>query len=92
MTEAFIETFRQPGLASQTAEDVAKMILGISVTKGMTGKAIYIEGGTGWEFEERLYQLMPQWLGEEPTRMLRASAEHVSKVQINISNGFLRRC
>lgn len=80
MTAAFIDTFRQPGLASQTAEDVAKMLLGISVARNMTGKAIYVEGASGWEFEDRLYQAMPQWLGEEPTRMLRANAEHVSKV------------
>ncbi|KAL9617881.1 MAG: hypothetical protein Q9160_007369 [Pyrenula sp. 1 TL-2023] len=82
MSAPFIDTFKQPGLAWQSAEDVARVILGLLTSTDVTGKAFYVEGTSAWEFEDGFYQSMPQWLGEQPTRMLRANAEHVSKVRI----------
>ena len=40
-------------------------------TDGMNGKAVYVEGGQRWEIEDGLWNMMPLWLGEEPTRRLR---------------------
>jgi hypothetical protein len=40
-------------------------------TDGMNGKGVYVEGGQGWEIEDGLWNTMPLWLGEEPTRRLR---------------------
>ena len=48
--------------------------------KAMEGKAIYVEGGRGWEFEGGFYQEQPRWLGEEATRMMRRNAEAVNQV------------
>lgn len=89
MSAPFIETFKQPGLAYQPAEDVAKVILGLLTSTTVTGKAFYVEGASAWEFEDRLYQTMPQWLGEEPTRMLRANAEHVAKVRVSTGTSLI---
>lgn len=80
MTAAIIQPFKDAGLFWQPPEAVAEVILGILTSQGMNGKAFYVEGGDGYEFEDSLYTTQPQWLGEEPTRRLRANAEAVQKV------------
>jgi len=80
MTAGIVEKFRNAGLFWQSPESVARITLGIQCSEGMNGKAIYVEGGDGWEFEDSFYRTQPQWLGEEPTRRMRANAEAVNKV------------
>lgn len=80
MTAAIINPFKDAGLFWQPAKAVAEVILGILSTKEMNGKAFYIEGGDGFEFEDSLYAAQPQWLGEEATRRMRANTEAVQKV------------
>lgn len=72
--------FRKAGLYVQEPEDVARMILGLLVREDFVGKAVYIEGGDGWEFEDGFYREQPRWLGEEPTRRMRINAEAVQYV------------
>lgn len=73
MTVDIIDTFRQTKQPINTAEDIAKIILGIETTDGMNGKAVYVEQAQGWEIEDGLWRTMPDWLGEEPTARLKAS-------------------
>jgi len=73
MTVDIIDTFRKTKQPINTAEDIAKIILGIETTDGMNGKAVYVEQAQGWEIEDGLWRTMPDWLGEEPTARLRAS-------------------
>lgn len=80
MTAAIIQPFKDAGLFWQPAEAVAKVILGIMSSKEMNGKAFYVEGGDGFEFEDSLYAAQPQWLGEEATRRMRVNTEAVQKV------------
>ena len=79
MTVGIAELFKQDGLYCQSAGDVARMVLGLMVREDLNGKGIYVEGGTGWEFEDSFYREQPRWLGEEPTRMMRANTEAVNK-------------
>ncbi|KAL1590933.1 hypothetical protein WHR41_00411 [Cladosporium halotolerans] len=79
MTAAIIQPFKDAGLFWQPPEAVADVILGILTSQDMNGKAFYVEGGDGYEFEDSLYTTQPQWLGEEPTRRLRANTEAVRK-------------
>lgn len=79
MTAAIIQPFKDAGLFWQPAEAVAKVILGILSSKEMNGKAFYVEGGDGFEFEDSLYAAQPQWLGEEATRRMRVNTEAVQK-------------
>lgn len=79
MTIGIVEKFRDAGLFWQPADAVAKIILGIQVEQGMNGKAIYVEGGDGWEFEDSCLAEQPRWLGEEPTRRMRVNSEAVQK-------------
>lgn len=79
MTKGIAELFANgDGLHCQSADDVARMVLGLMVRTDLNGKGIYVEGGTGWEFEDSFYREQPRWLGEEPTRMMRANAEAVN--------------
>lgn len=80
MTDGIWQKFRDADLYWQSAESVAMIILGIVCKEGMSGKAVYIEGGEGWEFEDSFYREQPRWLGEEPTRRMRVNTEAVQKV------------
>lgn len=81
MTKAVIGAFKDNELWWQSPESVAKIIVGLEARIDMQGKAIYIEGGDGWEFEDSLYEYQSQWLGEEPTRRMRTNAEAVNRVR-----------
>lgn len=79
-----VEIFKQNGLYWQPAEAVAEMVLGLQVRPDVNGKAIYVEGGDGWEFEDGFYREQPRWLGEEATRRMRVNAEAVNKVFMGV--------
>jgi hypothetical protein len=78
MTTNIIGRFREKGLHTQTGDDVAKFVVGLEVETEMNGKAVYVEGGRGWEFEGG-YGGMEGWLGEEPTRFLRENKKFVDE-------------
>ncbi|KAK4554210.1 hypothetical protein LTR86_008738 [Recurvomyces mirabilis] len=71
--------FQAAGLYSQSAESVAKIIMGLILDEKMVGKSIYIEGGDGWEFEDSFIEQQAAWLGEEPTRRMRVNTEAVQR-------------
>lgn len=79
MTVGIVERFKAANLYWQSAESVARIILGMVCKDDMTGKAVYVEGGEGWEFEDGFYREQPRWLGEEPTRRMRVNSEAVNK-------------
>ena len=81
MTVGIVEKFKAADLFWQPASAVADIILAIQCNGVMAGKAIYVEGGEGWEFEDSLNETQSTWLGEEPTRRMRANTEAVTKVR-----------
>ncbi|MCJ1390613.1 hypothetical protein MMC18_003474 [Xylographa bjoerkii] len=54
---------------------VAKVIMDVTRSEGLNGKAMYIEGGRAWEIEDNLNRLEPHWMGEEPSRSLAKGQE-----------------
>lgn len=64
----------------QTSKHVAEHIVGLILDGQMNGKSLYIEGGRSWEFEDGLIREMPNWLGEEPTRMLRENVAYIKSL------------
>lgn len=82
MTTSMIKNFQEKGGITQSAENVADIILGAAVADDVHGKAFYVEGARGWEFEDGFYKQMPAWLGAEPTTDLRRNAELVTGVSI----------
>ncbi|WPH02195.1 Hypothetical protein R9X50_00505000 [Acrodontium crateriforme] len=102
MTAGMVEKFQVGGLHWQTSEIVANNILGILVRsertddgsdeKGpddwrpMVGKAIYIEGGDAWEFEDSLIASQSAWLGEEANRRMDENTEAVKRGALTSNN------
>lgn len=80
MTWRVFERIKAKGLSYQQVEDVVRMTLGVLTETSWNGKSIYCEKATAWEFEEALDNSLKNWLGEEPTRMLRRNAEYVNTV------------
>lgn len=85
MTTSVIETFRSNGHA-QTSDDCARFYLGVANNPSMNGKSIYVEGGKGWEFEDGLWRTLPQWLGEEPAKMLKENVKAMGKGLMTMMN------
>lgn len=82
MADVVAAAFRANGLeeAVNVPEDLAITILGMLSEKEMWGKGVYVEGAKGWELEAGQWDTMPIWLGEAPTRRLRAGLELVASV------------
>ena len=70
MVKGIQDGWFKAGLPVNTPMDVAKITAGLLVEPELNGKSMYVEGGRGWEIEENLDRLEPQWLGEEPSRSL----------------------
>lgn len=63
MVAGFAAAWKKENLPVNTPLDVAKIALGVACE-------IYVEGGRGWEIEDNINRLEPQWLGEEPSKSL----------------------
>jgi hypothetical protein len=82
MTTSIIGSFRETNQAINSTQDVARYIVGLEVAKDLWGKAVYVEGGRGWEILEGIDATMPTWMGEEPARRIREHLEHVKQVSL----------
>ena len=80
MVKTFQAAWSQEGLPMNSAEDIAQMILGVSVDENLNGESIYVEGGRGWAMEEGLERTQPQWLGE-------SAASNLAKGQAFLGTG-----
>lgn len=80
MTKHIIGAFKDQGLYWQPPEAVGDIIVALQADSSINGKAYYIEGGDGWEYEDSFYETQPQWLSEEGCRRMRVNAEAVQKV------------
>ena len=63
------------GLPSNTPEDVAGVIVGVLAEGKVTGGALYIEGGRGWNVEAGLLETRHEWLGDQREADLDRGAE-----------------
>ncbi|KIW96773.1 uncharacterized protein Z519_02164 [Cladophialophora bantiana CBS 173.52] len=66
MVSQFLDKWRAGGFAVNSPEDIAQIYGALAVDAENNGKAVYVEGGRGWEIEEGLNRLGPQWLGPGP--------------------------
>jgi hypothetical protein len=62
--------WRAAGLPVNEPIDVAEIILAVDFGRNINGKGVFVEGGRGWDIEENLDRLEPQWLGIEPSESL----------------------
>ena len=61
----------------QTSRQAAEVIALLMADGRTHGKSVYVEAGTGWEFEDGLKDNMDVWLGHEPTMMLRSNVDFI---------------
>lgn len=65
LTAAIEPVWEQNKLPANTAEDVARVILGVLSEGKVNGATMYIEGGRAWNVEAGLMDLRPKWIGEK---------------------------
>jgi short-subunit dehydrogenase len=84
MTAEVAEQWRKHNLPVNEPTGVAEIIVGIASHKGMNGKAIYIEGNRGWDVEENIDKLSPQWMGEQQTKDFYRGTGIIQSVRLGI--------
>jgi hypothetical protein len=82
MVAGFAAAWKKENLPVNTPLDVAKIALGVACESNMNGKGIYVEGGRGWEIEDNINRLEPQWLGEEPSKSLAKGQQLLGRVSV----------
>jgi len=70
MTAGIADKWRKANLPMNDTEGIAAVYAGLAAERGMNGRAIYVEGNRGWEYDENIRRLEPQWLGEENSKEL----------------------
>ena len=63
--------WKRANLPVNTPLDVGRIMAGVVCQAGLNGKAMYVEGGRGWEIEDNIDRLEPQWLGVEQSETLK---------------------
>ncbi|KAI9652882.1 MAG: hypothetical protein M1831_006311 [Alyxoria varia] len=64
MTTCIKDAWEQAGLPINHAEDIAKMLLGLS-SQDVHGRVVLVENGKAWDIEQGLIDTMEKWLGTE---------------------------
>ncbi len=85
MVSGFAEAWKAENLPVNIPLDVAKISLGVVCQADLNGKSIWVEGGRGWELEENIDRLEPQWLGEEASLSLARGQALLEKVKISLA-------
>ncbi|KAJ5815137.1 hypothetical protein N7474_006914 [Penicillium riverlandense] len=75
MTKGIEKSWLEAKLPVNTPTDVARIVTSLFSDSNLNGKSIYVEGGRGWEIEDNLDRLEPQWLGEAPSVSLNKGQE-----------------
>lgn len=72
--------FTDNGVPLNSADDVGLYIQVLGADRTLNGKAVYVVGGKGFDVEEGLDRLLPQWLGEENAKAWELHNEVFGKV------------
>lgn len=80
MVEGIKDAWIGAGLPTNTPADIARIIVHIASATELAGRAVYVEGGNGWEIEQGLDQTQPIWLGEVPSEQLNRSVAALGAV------------
>ena len=74
------ESWHKAKLPVNHPVDVGKVIVDVTASEGLHGKAMYVEGGRAWEVEDNINRLEPEWLGEEQSKSLAKGQEVLGNV------------
>jgi NAD(P)-dependent dehydrogenase (short-subunit alcohol dehydrogenase family) len=74
MVDGIRDNWVKEGLPVNQPEDVARVILEVAGDGG-NGKAVFVEGGRGWDIEEGINRTEEVWLGRDVSRTLARGQE-----------------
>lgn len=70
MVEGIREEWIKEELPVNTPQAVGRIIIEVAADGESNGKAVFVEGGRGWDIEEGINNTEEQWLGRDVSRML----------------------
>lgn len=65
MIANYIHLFTENGIPLNSADDVARYTQAVGGDAALNGLVVYVVGGKGFDVDEGIFKLLPQWLGEE---------------------------
>ena len=77
--------FSAHGIPVNKPEDVGKVIVDVTQSRGLNGKNFYVEGGRAWEVEDNIDRLEPQWLGEQCSKDLAKMGKILGDVSCSLT-------
>lgn len=89
MLSGIREVWRKEDLPLNQPDGVAAVIAGLTAAKGMNGKAMYVEGNRAWEFDEKIGELEPLWLGAEQSSTLNRGQAAMGEASATVRMFFL---
>jgi NAD(P)-dependent dehydrogenase (short-subunit alcohol dehydrogenase family) len=75
MVDGIRDAWVKEGLPVNTPAAVGRLIIEVAGDGKSNGKAVFAEGGRGWDIEEGINRTEPQWLGENVSRTLAKGQE-----------------
>jgi len=75
MVEGIREDWIREGLPVNTPAAVGRVIIEVVADGESNGKAVFVEGGRGWDIEEGINRTEEQWLGANVSRTLARGQE-----------------
>jgi len=70
MVEGIKEEWAQEKLPINSPQSVGRIIIEVAADGESNGKAVFVEGGRGWDIEEGINATEEQWLGEQVSKTL----------------------
>jgi hypothetical protein len=75
MVDGIRENWVREGLPVNQPVDVGRVVLEVAADGTSNGKAVFVEGGRGWDIEEGINATEEVWLGREVSRTLNRGQE-----------------
>ena len=75
MVDGIRENWIREGLPVNQPVDVGRVVLEVAADGTSNGKAVFVEGGRGWDIEEGINATEEVWLGREVSRTLNRGQE-----------------
>lgn len=75
MVDGIRQDWLKEGLPVNTPADIAKIMIEVGCNEKWNGRAVFVEGGRGWDIEEGLDRTEALWLGENVSKTLAKGQE-----------------
>jgi hypothetical protein len=75
MVDGIRDKWITQGLPVNSPADVGRIMIEVGVDRKWNGRAVFVEGGRGWDIEEGIEKTEPLWLGEKVSATLAKGQE-----------------